>query len=430
MPGRNDEYLVQPQTIGRDSATWSFPGGGRLILSLDLKDGTCNVVPEHVPADASFIKDAWTASSEWRGSNSTHNFDLIYKLDTGFVKLKEKDALPDPYILTITPDAARERYEHIGERIPSALVLYRLLCLFPSLDVPTYDWYKCLWDFLLTHEATGFRLKIWEHKAALHAMVFWTDTPGPAPECFQADACAFLELLLSDECRHPCGVVAGSIDPAVLDNSTAAALEPRRYMVDPSQIVRDRLTPDDVVAARAVRDKWKALEEPDSAPQDGTGRLDVRFGPAATTIILPDFGQELTAPANKRLKAETDPSTVPFCVTISSALLLYRLLGLFSLLDRETRYSNVLHYSSVQTPVEIIRPGFTDSVWHTEVRHMASASVVRFGDYRGAAAVWAATSAGADHEEKLKEDLVSLLELLCGDKCPHTYDEVVAGCIA
>ncbi|GAQ84816.1 hypothetical protein KFL_002070120 [Klebsormidium nitens] len=353
------------------------------------------------------------------------DFDTRYKhgrkgwTGAGLIKLQEKDAFPDRYIDTITPWSAKERCDHIAKRIPSALVLYRMMCLFPTLDVPTVDWYKCLWDFSLKHKATGFLLQIWEHKAGLQARIYWTgslESPGPGPECFQADACAFLELLLSDECRHPCGVVAGSIDPALLDTCSAAAQKQRRYMVDLPQTHRDRLTPEDESAARAVRD---------NAPQDGSGRLEVRFRFATKSIILGDLEPESAAPRNKKLKAEVDPSTVPFCVTISSALLLYRLLALFSLLDRETRLSNG-SYESVQTPVEILRPEVPDSVWYTEIAHVASGTVVRFGDYRGAASVWAKASEGADMD-KLKGDLESLLELLCGEKSPHTYDKVVAG---
>lgn len=36
------------------------------------------------------------------------------------------------------------------------------------------------------------------------------------------DACALFELLVSDACLHPCGVVAGSIHPSLIENARKA----------------------------------------------------------------------------------------------------------------------------------------------------------------------------------------------------------------
>jgi hypothetical protein len=62
-------------------------------------------------------------------------------------------------------------FEVISYYISSPLALYRMLCLFPDLEIGVYDLYKCLWDFRVAHRASGFRFNIWEHKGALNVNV-------------------------------------------------------------------------------------------------------------------------------------------------------------------------------------------------------------------------------------------------------------------
>jgi hypothetical protein len=102
-------------------------------------------------------------------------------------------------------------------------------------------------------------------------------------------------------------------------------------------------------------------------------------------------------------------------------MLLYRLLGVFS-------FSSGDDIPSPEPPLNIVNPSEpATSVWHTELVHGATGIVVRFGDYRGAAAVWLDAKGG--DVGSFGKDLVSLLELLCSEKCPHTYAGIVAGTV-
>lgn len=122
--------------------------------------------------------------------------------------------------------------------------------------------------------------------------------------------------------------------------------------------------------------------------------------------------------SSRTLQVSND--AVPLCVAISSGLFLYRLLAIFSHSDDESRM-----------PPKVARPSNqADSVWHVELAHTATKAVVRFGDYRGAAAVWAGDCGNEVEMGSFEEHLVSLLELLCSNKCPHTYDGTLAGCVA
>lgn len=73
-------YLVQPRVLSKEDSAWSFPGGGRLILSIDLKDGACTPVPEHVPASyVNTIKGAWRADEGRTRLENAKSEGLVYK---------------------------------------------------------------------------------------------------------------------------------------------------------------------------------------------------------------------------------------------------------------------------------------------------------------------------------------------------------------
>lgn len=114
---------------------------------------------------------------------------------------------------------------------------------------------------------------------------------------------------------------------------------------------------------------------------------------------------------------------VPLCAAISSGLLLYRLLAIYSYNANEAK--PIL-------PVFMKSPNPAESLWYTELKDKESGLVVRIGDSRGAAAVWVAglDTAGGTALATAKGHLENLLALLCSPKCPHTYDGTVAGCIA
>ena len=66
------------------------------------------------------------------------------------------------------------------------------------------------------------------------------------------------------------------------------------------------------------------------------------------------------------------------------------------------------------------------SVWNVSLRHKRTHCQADFEDCKGGAI------GGADPstDEAATQDLLALIELLCSDCCPHTYDGLVAGCVA
>lgn len=109
----------------------------------------------------------------------------------------------------------RPNYSEPYEVMSSALLLYRLMCLFPGkLDTNFHaDQYKAVWGVELTHKKTHWPLWFGEHKASTRA---WPshypqqyDQPDHAQ--FKSDVLELMNLLFSPTCPHTYGVVAGSI---------------------------------------------------------------------------------------------------------------------------------------------------------------------------------------------------------------------------
>lgn len=111
---------------------------------------------------------------------------------------------------------------------------------------------------------------------------------------------------------------------------------------------------------------------------------------------------------------------VPLCAAISSAMMMYRVISLCSLRGDDDPWPARLDVAQPENSSE--------SVWHAEVKHKKSGATVRFGDYLGGAVVWLLTSGDREQSETLREDLTSLLQLLCSRRCPHTSG-CLAGCV-
>lgn len=97
------------------------------------------------------------------------------------------------------------------QAIPSALLLYKLGCVFDGEVHFDREGYKCIWEFPLRHKKTKEIVVFGEHKAG---STFWTKyvDVGSIPEEFLEDLKELLEYLVSDEVSHPYdGVVAGSV---------------------------------------------------------------------------------------------------------------------------------------------------------------------------------------------------------------------------
>lgn len=142
------------------------------------------------------------------------------------------------------PDSAPtdwDKFPLMSSVISSALLLYRLLCLFGSpaaqhaqLKLPATIianrrilWdnpavkvepasgddghYKCIWWFTLRHKKTGEYLELGEWKGAPG---IWTKYHGAdeMPKSFRQDTLLLLNELCSPDCPHPYdGLVAGSV---------------------------------------------------------------------------------------------------------------------------------------------------------------------------------------------------------------------------
>ena len=94
---------------------------------------------------------------------------------------------------------------------------------------------------------------------------------------------------------------------------------------------------------------------------------------------------------------------------ISSPMLLYRLRCLF--------------------PSYEVKQGDGDlRVWNVNLRHRRTHCQADFEDLKGGAIVTAEPA--LEKDEAATQNLLDLIEVLCSDCCPHTYDGLVAGCVA
>jgi hypothetical protein len=109
--------------------------------------------------------------------------------------------------------ARRETYASLYEAIPSALLLYRLICTFGpvKLDCEGNEGYKMVWYYVLNHKPTNTKIAFseWKGASGFHTTFH---TYKQMPEELRNDLLALIEYLLSDECAHPYdGLTAGSV---------------------------------------------------------------------------------------------------------------------------------------------------------------------------------------------------------------------------
>lgn len=95
------------------------------------------------------------------------------------------------------------------QAVPSALALYRILCLFKCfVDSEGPEGYKTVWTIGLKHKASGEILILREWKGGFS---LGHDGHGPIP-AMEADLIDLLNLLVAPDCPHPYdGTVAGSV---------------------------------------------------------------------------------------------------------------------------------------------------------------------------------------------------------------------------
>lgn len=107
----------------------------------------------------------------------------------------------------------RQQYAALYEAIPSALLLYRLICTFGpvKLDCEGNEGYKMVWYYVLNHKPTNTKIAFseWKGSSGFHTTFH---TYKQMPEELRNDLLALIEYLLSDECAHPYdGLTAGSV---------------------------------------------------------------------------------------------------------------------------------------------------------------------------------------------------------------------------
>lgn len=94
--------------------------------------------------------------------------------------------------------------------ISSALLLYRLCCLFKcQVDVEGPQGYKVVWSVHLQHKSSGHYVGFSEWKASA---LFRASKFPPTGTAFDEDWLDLLNLLLDRQCPHPYdGTVAGTV---------------------------------------------------------------------------------------------------------------------------------------------------------------------------------------------------------------------------
>lgn len=105
-----------------------------------------------------------------------------------------------------------KKWGRFYEAIPSALLMYRLACLFPgTITTEGQRGYKFVWQMALKHKATGEFVAFGEWKGGA---LFWTKwhKHTEMPLSYRGDLLALLDALLSRKCPHPYdGLVAGGV---------------------------------------------------------------------------------------------------------------------------------------------------------------------------------------------------------------------------
>jgi hypothetical protein len=99
----------------------------------------------------------------------------------------------------------------IDRVISSALLMYRLCCLWPvNTEAEGWQGYKLVWTVTLRHKATGMFVQMSEWKGA--PLVRFSSGAKVPPGGYEADLLELMDLLCSDKCPHPYGgTVAGSM---------------------------------------------------------------------------------------------------------------------------------------------------------------------------------------------------------------------------
>ena len=161
----------------------------------------CN--PTYIQKRDGDYEKATKITSKWEPVSSKDH-DLIGNVRPTFSLETEKFTFSHEKFL---PD-----YIGMYHVISSALLLYRLICLYKA-EVYTEgpEGYKCIWWITLKHKETGEVLMFGEWKGAAG---IWTryHNSKELPASYKKDTLNLLNFLVSKTCPHPYdGLVAGSV---------------------------------------------------------------------------------------------------------------------------------------------------------------------------------------------------------------------------
>jgi len=99
--------------------------------------------------------------------------------------------------------------------------------------------------------------------------------------------------------------------------------------------------------------------------------------------------------------------------TISSALALYRIICMFK-----------------KPKIELQGAEGYKCPWFAYFQHKSTGAYIALGEWKGAFGIWTAFNDAKELQGELREDVISLLNLLISDRAPHPYDELTAGGVA
>ncbi|KAJ3010122.1 UNVERIFIED_CONTAM: hypothetical protein HDU68_002321 [Siphonaria sp. JEL0065] len=288
------------------------------------------------------------------------------------------------------------------EVCPASRLLYRVKCLFPSLEVDSEgpEGYKVIFATAFHHKY-GIGFTEWKGSALLRFQ-FPTNNHQKYPSDFETKAArdfiSFLNLVFCDDLIDTCFHPAAVISPNAVNATT-------KFLVAPF-CVMDRV--DDTRTA-AVYKKWKVVENE----------------------CLP-----LSKPAAQGQKhwIKCDPKTRQFAfIPAESIVSSEKLAFLFG----KTAFQPIFEENDVVVSGSIVeeqegkkkKKGREIGVWSATLALKQDGVVrVTFYDLFGLAHV-RVQLLGTDDEKKEEgvAHVVELLDLICSDECVHPYDGTVAG---
>lgn len=144
------------------------------------------------------------------GTSGNLGMDLHVDIKTKKVVFKER---PNMFSKEGGYEKFMKKYAYLSRAIPSALALYRLICIFPNpkfTELTGSEGYKMPWEIMLRHKETGEFVGFGEWKGAFN--VRGTKSTNEYDKRTLKDFIKLVNLILSEKSPHPYdGTVAGSV---------------------------------------------------------------------------------------------------------------------------------------------------------------------------------------------------------------------------